>query len=73
MLKAFLQMPKKDMRYQKVVKAHKLTLLFSTFLLAASIVLVGLGIHELKLEKVDHYNSLVKQQINYRQKKNYKK
>ena len=69
MLKAFLQIPKKDMRYQKVVKAHKLTLLFSTFLLAASIVLAGVGIHELKLEKVDHYNSLVKQQINYRQKK----
>lgn len=73
MLKAFLQMPKKDMRYQKVVKAHKLTLLFSTFLLAASVVLAGLGIHELKLEKVEHYNLLVKQQINYRQKQNYKK
>lgn len=73
MLRAFQQMPKKDMRYQKVVKAHKLTLLFSTLLLASSIVLAGLGIHELKLEKVDHYNSLVKQQIDYRQKKNYKK
>lgn len=73
MLKAFQQMPKKDKRYQKVVNLHKLALLFSTIILVLSIVLSGVGIHELKLEKVDHYNSLVKQQINYRQKKNYKK
>lgn len=73
MLKAFQQIPQNDKRYQKVVKMHKISMITAGSLLVVSIVLGGLGIHELKLEKVDKYNSIVQQQINYRQKKNYKK
>ena len=73
MLKAFRQIPQNDKRYQKVVKMHKISMITAGSLLVVSIVLGGLGIHELKLEKVEKYNSLVQQQINYRQKKNYKK
>ena len=73
MLKAFRQIPQNDKRYQKVVKMHKISMITAGSLLVVSIVLGGLGIHELKLEKVEKYNSLVQQQINYRKKKNYKK
>lgn len=73
MLKAFQLMPKKDVRYQKIVKMHKISMISSVALLVVSIVLGGLGIHELHLEKVEKYNSLVQQQIDYREKKDFQK
>lgn len=51
MLKAFRQIPQNDKRYQKVVKMHKISMITAGSLLVVSIVLGGLGIHELKLKK----------------------
>lgn len=73
MLKAFQLIPKHDRRYRHLVRTHKIVLSSLSFLLGISIVLSGLGIHEMKLEKIEAYNSIVEEQIAYRKEKNYKK
>lgn len=73
MLKALQMMPKMDERYKNIVKTHKIALGSTVGLLVVSIILLGLGIHQVNLEKVDQYNTLVQQQINYREKGKYQK
>lgn len=73
MLNALQMMPKMDERYKNIVKTHKIALGSTVGLLVVSIILLGLGIHQVNLEKVDQYNALVQQQINYREKGKYQK
>ncbi len=73
MYQAFKNMPLDDKRYLSLIKKQRIIQISLTVLLAVSIVLTGLGIYTLKLERVEYYNELVASQKEYRIAKQFDK
>ncbi|WP_296878721.1 serine/threonine-protein kinase [Thomasclavelia sp.] len=73
MYQAFKNMPLDDKRYLSLIKKQRIIQISLTLLLAVSIVLTGLGIYTLKLERVEYYNELVASQKEYRIAKQFDK
>lgn len=73
MFQAFQKMPERDERYLFLLKKQRLMRAGLLFLLAFFIVLGGMGLHEIYLERLSAYNDLVGQQITYRENKEYDK
>lgn len=73
MYQALKNMPLDDKRYLSLIKKQRIIQISLTVLLAVSIVLTGLGIYTLKLERVEYYNELVASQKEYRIAKQFDK
>lgn len=73
MYQALKNMPLDDKRYLSLIKKQRIIQISLTLLLAVSIVLTGLGIYTLKLERVEYYNELVASQKEYRIAKQFDK
>lgn len=73
LFKAFQAIPKKDKRFRALKHKHRLFFLLLYSILLSSILLCGYGLHTLKKERVQKYNDLVAEQIQYREEKNQKK
>lgn len=73
MYKALQNISKKDKRYIQVTRAHRISMILCSVLLAINIVLLGLGVHQMKQDKLDKYDELIQQQTSYRKKGLYKK
>lgn len=70
---AFQNIYKKDKRYRQLLLHQRLIRGGLVTLLGISIVTVGYGVHEMKLEKTEKYNDLVAEQVSYRESGDYKK
>lgn len=73
MFKAIQGITQKDKRYQALLKKQRGTRIGLVVLMALFIVLTGFGIHEMRLERVDKYNDLVAEQVDYIEEKEYEK
>lgn len=73
MYQAFQNIYKKDNRYKQLLTRQRITRAALTLLLGVSIAGTGYGIHEVKLEHVEKYNSLVEKQVMYREAGKYGK
>ena len=62
MFRAFQGVTKKDQRYKNLLRRQKLELLGMGLGMALCIIVTGYGVHTMKLEKVEKYNSLVEEQ-----------
>ncbi|MEE1086121.1 MAG: protein kinase [Schaedlerella sp.] len=71
MFQAMQGITKRDERYKKLLKRQRNTRIAIVLMMAGFIVLGGVGIHEMNLERVDKYNELVEQQIKSREDKDY--
>ena len=66
MFQALQNVYKKDARYRKLVIGQRVAMLGLVAGMGLSIIAIGYGIHTMKLEKVNRYNEIVKQQTEYR-------
>ena len=73
MFQALQGVTRKDQRYQALLKRQMAIRMGLVGLMAGFIVLGGYGIHNIKLEKVETYNSLVDKQTEYRENCDYEK
>lgn len=71
MFQAVQGVTKRDNRYRSLLKKQRNTRIGIVMLMAGFIVLGGVGIHEMQLERVDKYNELVEEQIEYREEKDF--
>lgn len=71
MFQAFKGLSKRDVRYRKLVLKQRAIRGCLVLSMAGFIVLGGLGIYKMKLERTDEYNKLLEQQIAYRETENY--
>ena len=73
MFQALQNVYKKDARYRKLVIGQRVAMLGLVAGMGLSIIAIGYGIHTMKLEKVNRYNEIVKQQTEYRKSGEYEK
>lgn len=73
MFKGFQGITKRDKRYQILIRRQRLAWCGLAVFLAGFILLGGYGIHTIRLETVEEYNELVKEQIEYRESRDYEK
>lgn len=71
MFQAFQGVTKRDERYRNLLKKQRGIRAGLVVGMALFIVLGGYGIHEMHVEKVEAYNNLVEEQIEYREDKEY--
>lgn len=73
MFKAVQGVNQKDVRYQTLLKRQKGTRIGIVLFMAFFIVLFGFGVHEMRLERVDKYNGIVEDQVEYIEEQEYEK
>lgn len=71
MFRAFESITKKDKRYRRLLTVQLGTRLGLVTFMACFIILGGYGIHQIRLERTDKYNELVKEQIELRNDGDY--
>lgn len=68
---AFENIYKKDRNYKNLIAKQTVIRVCLLLLLGSSIVTLGYGIHELKVEKIEKYNDLVSEQISYQKNREF--
>lgn len=73
MFQAFSTITKQDASYRALLRRRRWMRAALVAVIAVFIVLLGYGIHMVKLEKTNAYNEVVKQQRDYRKNRDYEK
>lgn len=71
MYHAFENIYKKDRKYKNLLAKQTAIRVGLLLLMGSSIVTLGYGIHELKVEKIEKYNDLVSEQISYQKNREF--